>query len=255
LKGKYHKQKKQQGAGVKIIGVDEIASAAIAARSDPEDQEKHIKNYVQPRDPIVNWWLLLATIVIAIIYGLQLNAMLESNNINRNALESVQRAVVTFSPKGEIATRVEHGKVVSWSLEIPITNQGATATKQLRDRGNLYISAKDMPKDFDFPDTGAPDQGILGPKDTTSYEPEPIPISAVQAVQSGTGYIYVYGWASYDDAFFPQTKPHRTEFCYQLSLNSIAGDVASLSYNLPGRLMSCHRHNCSDEDCEDKKPN
>jgi len=46
----------------------------------------------------INGLTLIATIIIALIYYHQLNAMRDSNAINRESLESVQRAFVVPAP-------------------------------------------------------------------------------------------------------------------------------------------------------------
>jgi hypothetical protein len=200
------------------------------------------------------WAAVVAATVYALISFFVWCQMVQANRIATTSLISGQRAFVNFSPSGEIGTRVVNEKVVSWSVNIPITNSGNTPTKNLQERVNVYPSTGELPKDFSFPDAGKPETDVLAPKQVIAYEAEPIPIDKIQAVQNGTGHVYVYGWVSYNDQF-PSTRLHRTEFCYQLRLNSLPGDVTDPKYNLGGKLMSCHRHNCADEECQHKKAN
>lgn len=183
----------------------------------------------------------------------QVQALSESNRINRSALQSVQRAFITFSPKGEIGTTVKDGKVVSWSPRVPMTNNGSTPAINVHDRGNFYVSREALPDDFKFPDTGKPETGTLGPKESMTYELDPIPIEYIQSLQVGW-HLYVYGWATYHDTF-PRTPEHMTKFCYEVRLSSLKGDVTDPNYDKIGRNVLCPLHNCTDEECKTEKPN
>jgi hypothetical protein len=246
------KRKQQMPSHNDPLKVEAIVSFDQKTVTDAVAQNKE-SNATQKSIKCATWAAFGAVAVYAIVTTFMWCAMLEQNKIARTALVSGQRAYVNFSPSGEIATRVERGKVVSWSASVPITNSGETPTANLLERVNVYPSQLELPNDFTFPDDGKPDTDVLAPKQTVSYEAKPIPIEKIQAVQNGTGHVYIYGWVSYNDQF-PKTLLHRTEFCYQLRLNSLPGDVTDPKYNLQGKFMTCHRHNCADKGC-DKNPN
>jgi hypothetical protein len=194
--------------------------------------------------------IAFCTVVNAGVAYVQWRGLLDSNRINRDALESVQRAFVSFSPKAGIGTLIEHNQVVSWWPQIPMTNGGNTSTKKMFQSSGIFFSVDEIPDTFGFPYDTPPVKGRLGPKDIADLDTKGIPLEQVQAVQAHKGHLYVYGEARYDDVFH---KSHVTEFCYELHTNSITGDLASPSYSLMGRFDTCHRHNCDDEDCEEKK--
>jgi len=195
----------------------------------------------------------VATVVYAVVSSFQLSALRKSNRINRDALESVQRAFVNYSPTSEIGTEIAGGRVVAWWPRIPIINSGTTPVRNLTENGTYFTSPSEITEDFAFPDRHNPEHGSLGPRDTMTYEIGPIPITDIQKLYSHQAHIYVYGWATYND-IFNLTKLHKTEFCYELRLNTIAGDVTDPKYLLPGRFNLCPKglHNCADEECDKK---
>jgi len=200
----------------------------------------------------VGMFLLTLVIAASSIYYTkyakrQWKVMRESNEISRKALESVQRAFVLFSPNGStIGTLVENNKVIAWTPQISIANRGATAAQKMTHHANFYISEKELPKEFDFHDTGEAHSDVLGPQDAHTVSTDPIPIRYIQAVQNHTEHVYVYGWVAYGDVF---AKRHVTQFCYELAVNSISGDLTDPKYLLVQRFNLCARHNCVDDDC------
>jgi hypothetical protein len=268
-------QNGQQEAGGDPNPVSPVPSVpavgpATEPTEDSADNQKpsqwlRFKWWMKKEKTFTDWCVAAFTFVLAaaaiyqfIVMNGQLYQLEVSNEMGRITMKSVQRAFVTFSTKVEMATTVENGKVISWSPEIPITNSGDTEAKGLLERANIYVSEKEMPKDFAFPDTGEPQQGVLVPRDSVPYEAPGIPITAIQSIQKG-GHVYVYGWAKYWDVFqvvgkprpdWPEMKKHITKFCYELSLNSTNGDVTSPKYNPPSRMKLCPLHNCTDEDCK-----
>ena len=210
-------------------------------------------NKVAKPDPFdVAVWGLLVAFAVAVVYFFQLRAMQESNKINRESLESVQRAFVVFSPNAEVGTTVDQNrKVIAWQAHVPLKNTGSTGTKRLRDNISLYTSKTPMPEGFTFPDTSDVIAGVLGPKDETQLRTKNIPIGDVILTQQALAHIYVYGWAAYRDVF-PQSTPHLTMFCYELFPNTIPGDPTSIDYKLAGSFSTCKEHNCQDEECRDE---
>src|SRR5579864_3352876 len=83
----------------------------------------------------------------------QLVKMDESNRINREALESVQRAFVIFPAMPKFSPPIQTlGKGTYYSLEIPIQNVGATQAQSLRDRVSCAVPMHPLPDDYTFPD-------------------------------------------------------------------------------------------------------
>ena len=204
-------------------------------------------------DSNVAWWTLLMTIVIAFIYGCQLLAMRDSNKITREALESVQRASVTFS--SAIETRIINNptthKAIRWDFIIPVKNNGATQTKEMTVRINKTYGHDKLADDFQYPDS--PDSStqpiVLGAHEQTDTAPVSVTPDIIEALESvpfgGSYHVYFYGWAKYRDVF-AGTPLHVTEFCYELTENPAN----------PGKeefhpaFTPCPHHNCTDDECK-----
>jgi hypothetical protein len=190
------------------------------------------------------------TVVYAVVAYCQWTALLDSNKTNRDALESVQRAFVLFSPNAEVGTTVgRNRKVVAWQAHVPMKNVGSTGTKRLRDNISFYTSKIPIPGDFSFPNTSDVLSSVLGPKGEIQLRTGDIPIGDVILAQQNLAHIYVYGWAAYRDVF---SAPHLTMFCYELFPNTIPGDLTSIEYRLTGSFLTCKKHNCQDEECRNE---
>jgi hypothetical protein len=92
-----------------------------------------------------------ATQVAANAAQSQLVKMDESNRINREALQSVQRAFITFPP----SPKVSYFPTKGWfTLEMPIENAGATQAHGLKDRVSWVATMGKLPDKYSFPDRG-----------------------------------------------------------------------------------------------------
>jgi hypothetical protein len=203
------------------------------------------------------------TVILVFITGFytyyaarQRDAMLESNRINRDALESVQRAFVNFSPNISVAlvTDKRGTKVIGWQFSIPMENSGNTTTREMFNHVNVKLLDGELPKDFNYPDLGSqtPTPIVLGPKQSIASIPLLVKSESIKAVQGRTKHLYFYGWTRYRDVF-QNTKPHITKFCYELT--QVGGDDPTL-VKIKGFYAGfslCPHHNCTDEEC-DKNP-
>jgi hypothetical protein len=191
----------------------------------------------------------------------QLIKMEESNRINREALESVQRAFVVFAASPEVMVMPNF-----WDIDIAIDNAGNTPTRTLKDRVSWIFSLTDLPENYSFPDrTGkygepwaATGANVIGPKDHVMSQsilvdeasikrfadqsPLPSPLLTPRAPSRTARGIVFYGWATYRD-IFNDTPDHLTEFCRMLS--AVVQGKTRWSY--------CPFHNCTDGDCPDYK--
>src|SRR5438132_107630 len=94
--------------------------------------ESRDPNYNSKPAPRTNWQTIieiavfLVGIYVAYIYSGQLNQMIESNRINRDALQSVQRAFVTFSTAFNVMRIADPKttKVIDYQLTVPMDNSG-----------------------------------------------------------------------------------------------------------------------------------
>jgi hypothetical protein len=185
----------------------------------------------------------------------QLHGMIESNRINREAMEVVQGAVISFSPgvkATEVFSPTDSGKVVDWQLSVPFSNDGNTATKNGQVNWSGRTMKKTIPDNYAFPDVD-PEAGpfALGPKQSVQTRPLLVPVGAIQNVLERREHLYLYGWATYRDRF-TWTPNRRTEFCYEM----VRVSSLPLMEKIPVtdiEFVLCKHHNCYDDECEASK--
>jgi hypothetical protein len=209
-----------------------------------------------------HFWTAAATVTMAITSAFyayyargirqQLYASIEAGKDSRMA----QWAYIDIPQQIQIRTTVEDGKVAFWTPEITIVNDGSTGTYNTLEVVNAYSSEVEMSESCSLPDNGKPRHSDIGPHESELFDAPRIPVAAVQSIQSG-GHVYLYGRVVYRDVFQfyshitnGETR-HLREFCYELRLDSPAGDVTSPSYVPPKSLVLYGPHNCTDGDCPD----
>jgi hypothetical protein len=192
--------------------------------------------------------IFLTGLIYTIFAGLQWRAIRESNEINREALESVQRAYVTFSPfiTQVIRSRTNGSPPVAWRFQIPVVNSGTTPTRDMLNYATLYITEGELPADFDFQDFEHGRSMVLGPKAEINFETSEAGIDSIADVANGKKSLYLYGWATYRD-IFKNTQRHVTKFCYRVEVRT-ADPLHDLSPN--ARYTIYGKHNCTDEECD-----
>jgi hypothetical protein len=189
----------------------------------------------------------------------QVAGIKESNRINRESLESVQRSFITYLRTD--ANRMRRGQVGTYFYDFaPVfQNSGATPAKVV----GSYVSTKwadqrDQLMDESRFEGGNPSFASLtiGPKAEQPLGPLREEEASVFGVDLGSDLsrfhegkmdklLVIWAWIAYRD-IFPGTKLHLTEFCdatYGARLSPVSG-VAFYS-------RSCVHHNCTDEDCPD----
>jgi len=147
-------------------------------------------------------------------------------------------------------------RLAAWTDEIiprtrmSIGNAGLTATKKLTYASGCIYSAT---KIFDPFESGrekmqgnAVSHYTLGPKTLD----EGIPICAIgEAVSPAPEFIYVFGYATYDDTF--TGKLRETQFCFRID------PPPGQRYRQPNRRIiggPCEAgHNCTDDECQTQK--
>jgi hypothetical protein len=163
--------------------------------------------------------LVVITVRIACIYSDQLDQMIESNKINRDALTSVQRAFVFL---GEPTTfRIPKDKSVVFYIRFPWENSGTTPTKTLTTHTSWRAQPNPITRDFPFQDVW--DEGVsqvnvetlIGPRANTGNNVGPITAPYIAAVQQRKYHLYFWGHANYRDTF-DNTPEHITRFCVEL---------------------------------------
>ncbi len=196
-----------------------------------------------------------ATVIYAIVASSQLSELRDSNRINREALESVQRAFVTFSTAVDIVGVIDPKteKVKEWDFRVPMENSGVTPTQGMLMHVDTYVSQDEMPEDFSYPDTGVTSKIriVLGPKEKSGSTPVgAIKPEAMLGIKNRTEHLYLYGWATYRD-IFKDTPLHVTKFCYEMTEfdpDPFTGQGWKGTF-----FVTTRHHNCTDEDCANER--
>jgi hypothetical protein len=166
-----------------------------------------------------------------------------------------QRAFVHlngFRPILPITDPKDKTKVVAYNISPVIQNSGATPTKNMHIHFNTFPSAQPLPDNFDYPDFGEKVliPFFLAPHVEQESVPIKIPMEIITLIQNNSLHFYIYGWIRYRDRVGGKDV-HSSDFCYDLS--EITGDPTNPA---PGaalfRFTGCPKHNCSDEECENK---
>jgi hypothetical protein len=207
--------------------------------------------------------IFLATGAYAIIALLQWGAMRDSNNINRENMESVQRALVSYSGQTGQIKRLTGKKVTSLTMVLPWQNTGVTPAMN----GKSVVSWKTFPSPNGIPDNFTyPDQVQVEPR---QFEIPPrefgsgtmdVPIEWIQVTKDKTVRMFIYGWITYDDIFKGRpegskvTPRHLSEFCDEITnIKSAPDDITDPAANITWELSLCQEHNCTDDRCKDYK--
>ncbi|WP_136419721.1 hypothetical protein [Herbaspirillum sp. ST 5-3] len=149
----------------------------------------------------------------------------KSARVAEDALISGQRAFMFIR---EIKTYLHHDPQTNhyqWTIHPVWANSGNTPTKGLSINTTYRLLDEPLPKDFDFPHAREDlIPTIAGPKSMVEAVPGTLSKEDLEAVQKGTKFFYIWGWAEYHD-IFEGTKKHITRFCNQLT--QIEGDANS----------------------------
>jgi hypothetical protein len=194
-----------------------------------------------------DWWMVIPTWLLSFftlglfIYTARLwKATGELVQESRSSLQSTQRAFV-FIKILEVLNLPDTKKLIiipQWE------NSGDTPTKNMLNHVNWALFEKDLPTDFDFPDLAGEERtpALIGPHAIQYASPLEIDAQHIDAAIAGTGHLYIWGWAEYDDVF-PGTSRHRTEFCNEVLISRVSGKEFSIRFRL-------HRkHNGADGEC------
>lgn len=191
-----------------------------------------------------------STIWYTIYAKRQWRAVLDSNQINREALISVQRSFVAFPPEISIVRAIDEKtrRTKSWLFYLPVENSGTTPTRDMRMHVNFDARPGELPEDFAYPDLGSSKNIpiFVAPKSKIFSSPLEISQEVVEKVQQKSLRLYFYGWTTYNDVF-EKSRMHRTEFCYEVAGLQVNGDRV-LTF-----ITFWHQHNCADEECNKQK--
>jgi len=199
---------------------------------------------------------ILGVIILGVyttVNACQLGAMLESNRINREALISVQRAVIGFKEisSSRIVRYSATGQPSNWwRINVSLENAGATtgiSTTQ-HFKGCILPSEPDETLFKGGPVDPSYRVSYVGPKAMLQtgaiLKPESFfPVG--QRTIPGNEKRVLWGWVYYRD-IFANTEPHVTEYCDVLNgIGTAPNGTIAFAYD------ECERHNCTDKDCPD----
>jgi hypothetical protein len=205
--------------------------------------------------------LVIITGCYAYYAALQHSAILESNKINREALESVQRAFVALEDIDfHVGYRIvpPHDKL--WEFSAVFENTGMTPavlnTRYL-DVGNELPNGPSIEQFLGDPRRWITMPAEIGAKSTRRIgaiqESESFVLGGFSLSASDRekvarllklGKVCIWGWVAYRDVF-PHTPPHITEFCEHIV--GIESDAKPIRVH----TQPCKEHNCSDERCNE----
>jgi hypothetical protein len=201
------------------------------------------------------WWrkklieklTLTAILAYTVVSSLQWCAMQKSNEINQEALESVQRAFVSMIRIENNQILTQSGCVTAYEFWQIWENGGTTPAILL----GLNIKIERLSKEPDEADFRKGEishrMHFLGPKATLRSKARLIPPTTLAPDTCLPNDVFVWGWVVYKDSF-PNTKLHITEFCSKLDntfLASPRGGAVTVIWE------ACQKHNCVDDYCED----
>jgi hypothetical protein len=215
---------------------------------------------------VLDLLLLIVGIKLAYIYSGQLDQMIESNRISREAVESVQRPFIDFKTINQVRSFYTVGKekVHFWKLTLAFENSGNTTAARA-----VNIATRDIlesePDETRFQKTSRDflSEQPIGPKALSFIKFHPIlekdlfghelpddPTSLI-GYQVGNGKLkqFIWGWVAYNDGF-KGTKTHLTEYCVQLTEVEATGMEAGRINGGIG-FQQCKNHNCTDDYCPD----
>jgi hypothetical protein len=202
--------------------------------------------------------ILTATVIYTGFAILQWIALRDSNDINRQSLQSVQRAYVTCNDIEEIInTAVVNGiKEHVWKFSAKCENSGTTpAISEI-----AYFNGDNLPNEptgeqFIGPPKSHRPISVIGPKSPVevgelhkmdSFILGNEPFSSIGLVEPQ--HVIFWAWVAYRDVF-PGTKPHVTEVCQKLF--GLASNRIFPNPSIGFSLLNCETHNCTDEYCAD----
>jgi hypothetical protein len=200
------------------------------------------------------------TAIYTLFAVLQWFALRESNSINRENVEYVQRALVFFSGQNGSIKRIDGKKVTGLTIVVPWENSGITEAMNGESRVNwkTFPSPNGLPSDFNFPDLGnVQSRQFEIPPRSNGNGTMDVPIEWIGSAKQGFVRLFIYGWITYDDIFKGnqgerKTPRHLSEFCDEITnIKSVPDDLTDPNAAITWELSLCSTHTCTDERCAD----
>jgi hypothetical protein len=205
--------------------------------------------------------IALATLAYVTVALIQWSAMRKSNDISREALQSVQSALIYFREFSVVPLIAPTGDLASVLIMPNIENGGATPAKEVVSQVNCGVTDSGMPTDYVFRDqwcgdSPAPPQEqaalVIMPKQEVGTGPAiTINPTTLKAIVDHTKYFYLWGRITYRDVF-KNTRKHVVQYCRTISYLSSMALTAKNGAQVSMIIGSCpnRTYDCLDEGCK-----
>jgi hypothetical protein len=205
-------------------------------------------------------WTAIFTFVLSVFTGMLYYVADRTDETAR----ATQRAFITFAGTGGGPRLTDpknpQGDAVAQRIVLNWLNTGNTPARNAVSRVSAQAWRSELPKGFDFPDTGKSEKMtlVLGPKETIGI-PIDITIQDLRDTWHGESRLYLWGWIVYND-IFPDSEHHLTQFCAEMQQLTIVksnatrvsvDDIGKPNIPLQWSTRPCPEHNCYDKDCKD----
>jgi hypothetical protein len=240
----------------------QIQDASSPAKENPPGLLSSVSTYIECTGSFIDAnngaITALATIIIAAFTATLWRATTDQAKLTKEALIADKRAFVFAESLFSYWENGQNG-MYNWRFRPVWRNSGDTATKRLEIHTNCELRNSPLADRFDFNyATTNVGGGLLGPKAASNGGVAPnYPFAAITPqdiadVQAGVKFLYLWGFAKYNDVF-PGTPRHITRFCWAL-----LPDGNSFTFTPPAppnlstlTFTNIHQNqgNCADEEC------
>lgn len=201
----------------------------------------------------------LATIIIAAFTGTLWAATTRQAKLTKEALIADKRAFVFAKNLGGFWEIDPPTGTYGWRFRPLWENSGETPTFRMVMHTSCELRNAPLPADFRDFDQSDDKTGsaLMGPKSSSYGGLAPVnpvgPISAQDLldVQNGRKYLYLWGWARYNDVF-PGTQQHLTRFAWAITIlgDPFAYDPTRTDNSLSFGHIYLQTGNCADDECK-----
>jgi hypothetical protein len=195
-------------------------------------------------------WTAIFTAFLVVFTGELVSV---TNKVDETTRQT-QRAFITQSNVVGGGKIIKAGKWTDVILLVNWENSGNTPIRHGVVHADPHTLASDPPEGFDFFDSSNISRKIdIGPR-TTAQTTVVVPVSYFDQAREGKALIFIWGWLSYRDIFFPQSPQHVHGFCVKLmNVTASKPDLTDPTSDVSWVTASCEEHNCDDDDCTDYK--
>jgi hypothetical protein len=246
----------------KCIAAEQDSKGGNAPKEEPTGFGVTFGRYVGCTGAFVedhgNGITALATVVIAAFTGTLWIATSRQALLTREALIGDKRAFIFPTNLDGFWERPQENGPYVWRFRPRWMNSGDTPSKNLTNYTGCELRNTRLPDGFDF-SGGNPGGGLLPPKTelhgglAPQWPAAAITPQDILDVQAGTKFLYVWGWARYNDVF-PKTAQHITRFCWIVTplgdpTRYIPGKKPPEDGGLAFPYVHHKEGNCADDEC------